>query len=244
MKRVLIQSALAACFATSTLSAQVWNKKTKVTFSAPVQIPGPSAQNGVVTLPAGSYVFALADSASERHIVQVKNPREDRVFSTILAISDYRINASSKTVMYFSERKAGAPMAIKSWFYPGDNYGLRFVYPKVKATEIAAVTNQPVPSHTVEVVEKVKYVEVPVYIQTPAKQEVAYAPKTFEKTDATDTAGVDGEPVKTPEPAPAAPAAAPAPLPKTASPLELAGILGLLLLVAAFAFRRAAAHLR
>jgi hypothetical protein len=211
-----------------------------------VQVPGPSAQNGVVTLPAGSYVFALADSSAERHIVQVKNPREDRVFSTILAISDYRINASSKTVMYFSERKAGAPMAIKSWFYPGDNYGLRFVYPKVKATEIAAVTNQPVPSHTVEVVEKVKYVEVPVYVQTPAKQEVAYAAKTFEKTDATDTAGVDGEPVKTPEPAPTPAAAAPtpAPLPRTASPLELAGILGLLLLAAAFALRRAAAQLR
>lgn len=238
MKKLQILAAALACFAaTSTLSADVWNKKTKVTFSGPVQIPAPNSKAGVVTLPAGTYVFRLDDSASNRHIVEVTNTRQDMVYSTILAIPDYRLNASSKTVMYFTERKAGAPVAIKSWFYPGDNFGQRFVYPKVQATQIAANVNQPVPSHTVEVVERTKIVAVPVYIQTPAKQEVAYAPATFEKHDATDTAGDDGEAVKE------APAAQAAPLPKTASQLPAFGMMGLLLLAAGYLFRRASAQL-
>lgn len=237
MKKALMLAALLGCVAASTLSADTWNKKTKVTFSAPFQIPGPSTQNGVVSLPPGTYVFKLLESSSNRHIVAVTNERENKVYSTILAINDYRINASSKTVMYFSERKSGAPMALKSWFYPGDNFGHRFVYPKVKAQEIAATINQPVPSHSVEVIETTKYVAVPIYIQTPAKQEVAYEAKAFEKTDATDTAGADGEAVK-------APAAAPAALPKTASSLPGFGLMGLLLIAASMLVRRAATELR
>jgi len=239
MKRLQIMAAALACFAaTGTLSADVWNKKTKVTFSGPIQIPAPSVSTGVVTLPAGSYVFRLVSSDSNRHIVEVTNTREDKVYSTILAIPDYRVNASSKTVMYFSERKAGAPVAIKSWFYPGDNFGQRFVYPKVQAAQIAAAVNQPVPSHTVEVVEKTKVVAAPVSIQTPAKQEVAYAPGAFDKHDATDVHGEDGEAVKEAAPAPAAAA-----LPKTASPLQAFGLMGALLLAVGFLFRRASALL-
>jgi hypothetical protein len=201
---------------------------TKVTFSGPVQVPSPHAKTGVVTLPAGTYVFKLQDSSSQRHIVTITNLRGDKVLTTILAIPDYRVNATSKTVMYFSETKAGTPMPIKSWFYPGDNYGQRFVYPKVKAQEIAAEIKQPVPSYTAEKVE----VATPVAIQTPAKEEVAYTPTAFEKTDATDTAGVDGEAVKEPTPTPAA-------MPKTASPVHLFGLLGAVLLMASLALRRA-----
>lgn len=239
MKKLSILILVLVCLVASTaLMGDTWNKKTKLTFSGPIQVPAPSTQGGVMTLPPGTYVFRLADSSSNRNIVEVTNERGNKVFTTILAIPDYRVNASSKTVTYFSERKAGAPVAIKSWFYPGDNFGQRFVYPKVQATQIAAAVNQPVPSHTVEVVEKTKYVAVPVYIQTPAKQEVAYAPQTFEKHDSTDAAGEDGEAVKE-EAAPAA-----KPLPKTASPLPLMGMLGGLLVGASLLVRRAASNLK
>ena len=223
--------ALAAC--TTTMNADVWNKKTKVTFSGPVQLPSAHSKQGVVVLPAGTYIFRLMESPSERHIVEVTNTRGDHVYTTILAINDYRINASSKTVMYFTERQAGSPQAIKAWFYPGDNYGQRFVYPKVQATQIAAAVNQPVPSHDVAVVEKTTYAEVPVKIETPAKQETAYTAATFDKVDATDSAGVDGDTVA------AAPAAAPATLPKTGSPLPLVGLMGLLLVAMSLLLRRA-----
>src|ERR1700682_3265052 len=110
---------------TSTASAQTWNKKTVVTFSAPVEIPGVGAQ----VLPAGTYVFKLLDSQSDRHIVQIFNKNQTHVFATILAIPNYRLKATDKTVMTFAERRAGDPQAIRAWFYPGDNFGQEFVYP-------------------------------------------------------------------------------------------------------------------
>jgi hypothetical protein len=201
--------------------ADTWNKKTKVTFSGPVQVPGVGK---VVTLPAGSYVFKLVDSSADRRIIQVTNLRGDKLYTTILAIPDYRINPTSKTVMYFSERASGLPPAIKSWFYPGDNFGNRFVYPKAQAVVIAAAVKQPVPSHVDEPVTKAA--EAPkVAVVTPQAAEQKYEVLVFEKIDVADTAGTDGEPVK--EEAPAAPAA---PLPKTSSPIHVVAALGGLLL--------------
>ena len=219
MKRRTALAIMLASFVAGSVHGDTWNKKTNVTFSGPFQIPAAHQSEKVMTLPAGTYVFRLLDSSSARHIVQVTNPRGNKVYSTILAIPDYRVNASSKTTMYFSERRAGAPAPLKSWFYPGDNFGHRFVYPKAQAIQVAAATNQPVPSHTLEEVNTAPPADVPVAVQTPAKQEVAYAPTVFEKADAADTAGEDGEAVK------AAPSAS---LPKTASPIHLIGLMGLL----------------
>jgi len=218
----------------------VWNKRTKVTFSGPVQLPAAHSKAGVVTLAAGTYIFKLDESQSNRHIVQVTNERGDKLYTTILAIPDYRLNATSKTVMYFSERPSGHPQAIKSWFYPGDNFGHRFVYPKAQAVQIAAEVKQPVPSHNVETVEVASTQPVELHIQTPAKEETAYVPTTFDKVDAADTAGVEGESVK----APAAPASEPAQLPKTASPIQLVGLLGFILLSLSLLVRGVSAKLR
>src|SRR2546423_12886137 len=124
----------------STVFAQRYDKKTTVTFSAPVEIPGVNAQ----VLPAGTYVFKLLDSLSDRHIVQVFNKEENHVYATILAIPNYRLKATDKTVMTFAERKAGDPQAIRAWFYPGDNWGQEFVYPKAKALELARAAQIPV----------------------------------------------------------------------------------------------------
>jgi LPXTG-motif cell wall-anchored protein len=232
----IIAAAIAIAASATVANADTYNRLTRVTFSGPVQIPNAHAKEGVVTLPAGTYIFRLLDSPTARHVVEVTNTRGNVVYSTILAIPDYRVNATSKTVMYFSEQRAGSPPPIKAWFYPGDNYGQRFVYPKAKAVEIAAAVNQPVPSHTAPTVEKTKYEEIPVAIQTPAKQETVYTASTFDRVDATDTAGVDGEAVREPvTTAAAAPAAA---LPKTASSLQLYGLLGLLLLAVSFLLRR------
>jgi len=126
--------------ASSTASAQHWDKTTRVTFSAPVEIPGISAQ----VLPAGTYVFRLLDSLSDRHIVQIFNADQSHLFATILAIPNYRLRPTDKTVMTFEERAAGEPQAIRAWFYPGDNSGQEFVYPKKRAVELAKITNQPI----------------------------------------------------------------------------------------------------
>jgi len=236
MTKVNTFTAMLVCFAVAgTLSADTWNKRTKVKFSAPVQLPAAHSKAGVVTLSPGTYIFRLDESQGNRHVVQVTNERGDKVHTTILAIPDYRLNATSKTVMYFSERPAGHPSAIKSWFYPGDNFGHRFVYPKAQAVQIAAEVKQPVPSHTMADVEPAKVETAEVHIQTPAKEETAYTAQTFDKVDATDTAGVEGEAVKAPEVAA---------LPKTASPIHLFGLFGLILVILSVLLRRTSSQLR
>jgi hypothetical protein len=227
MRTARIALALLACLAMANgVAAQPMNKRTKVTFSGPIEIPNAQSKTGVVALPAGTYIFTLMDSSSNRHIVRVDDP-SGKPLSLILAIADYRLNASSKTVMYFSESAAGRPVAIKSWFYPGDNFGSRFVYPKVKAQALAAETNQPVPSYATTDVNK----ETAVQIQTPAKTEVAYTAQAFQDIDAKDTAGADGEAV-------ARASSTAGALPRTASPLAGYALTGFALLIAAWLFRR------
>src|SRR5690349_12073630 len=120
--------------------AQRADKKTIVTFSQSIEIPGVGEQY----LPAGKYVFKLVDSLSNRDIVQVLNEDESHVFATILTIANYRLKATDKTVMTFRERASGQPEAIRAWFYPGANWGQEFVYPKSRAVELAKLTNEPV----------------------------------------------------------------------------------------------------
>src|ERR1700674_1957398 len=119
------------------------DQKTIFTFSGPVEIPGQ-------VLSAGTYVFKLADSSSDRNIVQVFNKDETNLYGTFLAIPDYRIKPAGKTIITFEERPAGSPEAVKAWFYPGENYGRDFVYPKPKATALAKANNTPVPSMPAE----------------------------------------------------------------------------------------------
>jgi hypothetical protein len=129
---------LAALAFSPGVKADGWNKKTVVTFSQPVEIPG-----GVV-LPAGTYVFKLLDSLSNRHIVQIFNQDQTHIYATILAIPNWRLDVTDKTVITFGERAVGDPQAIRSWFYPGDNFGQEFVYPKRRAVELAKITNLPI----------------------------------------------------------------------------------------------------
>jgi hypothetical protein len=119
-------------------SADEWNKKTIVTISEPLEIPG-------VVLTPGTYVFKLVDSQSDRHIVIVQNERQDHTYATILAMPNYRIRPTGKTVFSFWETPEGQPKAIRAWFYPGDNFGQEFRYPKHRVTEINQVASQQVP---------------------------------------------------------------------------------------------------
>ena len=67
---------------------------------SPIRVPG-------TTLSAGSYIFKLVDSQSNRNIVQIMNYAENKVYTTVLAIPDYRLNPNSHTVMTFGETGAG-----------------------------------------------------------------------------------------------------------------------------------------
>jgi hypothetical protein len=127
------------CVAPQHARADAWNQRTIFTFSGPVEIPGQ-------VLPAGTYVFQLADTASDRDIVQVFNKDQTHLYGTFLTIPDERLKPAEKPVIMFAERPANAPEAVKAWFYPGDTYGHEFVYPKSEAAKLAKANKQAVPS--------------------------------------------------------------------------------------------------
>ena len=133
-------SALVAPALLLKVTADEWDKKTIVTFNHSVEIPG-----GKI-LPAGRYIFKLLDSASDRNIVQIFNEDQTHVYATILAIPNYRLQPTDKTVITFGAREADSVEAIRAWFYPGANWGQEFVYPKTRAVELAKLIDKPVPS--------------------------------------------------------------------------------------------------
>jgi hypothetical protein len=124
-------------------TADEWDQKTTFTFSGPVEIPGQE-------LPAGTYVFKLADSQSDRDIVQVFSKDETHLFGTFLSIPNQRLRPAGKPIITFEEKEAGSPEAVKAWFYPGEDYGHGFVYPKPKAAALAKANNTPVASMPAE----------------------------------------------------------------------------------------------
>src|ERR1700689_2185067 len=140
---ILMWLALAGAPFAPVAMAYDWNRKTVITFSAPVEIPGVHLV-GFKVLPAGTYVFRIFDSTSDRHIVQILSKDELTVYATILAIPNYRLKATDKTVMTFRERPSGQPDALRAWFYPGMNSGEEFVYGKAMAMELAKTSNAPV----------------------------------------------------------------------------------------------------
>jgi hypothetical protein len=117
-------AALCATFVTGA-RADTWDKKTIVTFSDSVEIPGQ-------VLPAGTYVFKLTNSLSDRHIVEIWNGDETQILATIQAIPNYRVDRPERTILEFDERPGDSPMALHTWFYPGDNTGQEFVYPRYR----------------------------------------------------------------------------------------------------------------
>lgn len=86
---IFCASLVALAFAFN-VEAQTLNKRTIVKFSQRIEIPGVGQQY----LPAGTYVFKLVDSLSNRDIVQIFNEDESHVFATILTIANYHTSKS------------------------------------------------------------------------------------------------------------------------------------------------------
>jgi len=134
MKLIVSTLAVAAALAASisVAHADTWDKKTIVSFSQAVEVPG-------YTLQPGKYVMKLIDSQSERHVVQFMNERQNRVYATAIAVPAYRTQITDRTVITFYEAAAGHPEPMHYWYYPGDNFGQEFVYSKQHLREVAAL---------------------------------------------------------------------------------------------------------
>ena len=116
-----------------TAAADEWDKRTILTFSQDAEIPGK-------VLPAGTYVFQLADSPASRDVVQVFD-QDGRILATVLTIPTARLTAAGDTRITFDEQRAGAPFPIKQWFYPGDLGGEEFIYRRTVAVDSSTEGN-------------------------------------------------------------------------------------------------------
>ena len=217
-------------FAVSSVArADEWDKKTTITFSGPVEIPGVHLQ-GFGILPAGTYVFKVLDSKSDRHIVQIFSKDELTIYATILAIPNLRLKATDKTVMTFRERPAGQPEALRAWFYPGKEWGEEFVYPKARAIILAKETNTTVLSTSADIVP-----EVTVAVKTPNEPVVVLLEKA--PVMAVQPTGEEVEIAQVVTPVPpvvlAQNAQVAETLPATASSLPLMALFGMLALAGA-----------
>lgn len=200
--------------------ADAWNKKTILKFNQPVEVPGH-------VLTPGTYVFQLADSSADRNVVQIFSEDKkgmDHLVTTTMAIPDYRVATPVKTEVTFEERHSNTPEAVHSWFYPGDNYGWQFLYPKGQTLQVAKNT-RPTPvtraskgAATPSAARKAAAINTPT-----SKPEVAQPePKPLPVTLA------QNRPPATFAPQPSA--AKQGELPKTASNLPLEVAIGLFLL--------------
>jgi LPXTG-motif cell wall-anchored protein len=162
--------------------ADGWDKKTIVTFSQAVEVPGK-------ILPAGTYTFKLMDSPSDRNIVQIFNADGSQIITTILAINNYRLQPTGETVMKFTERPGDSPEALRAWFYPGDEFGQEFVYPKVRAIQLAQTAKVIVPAVAAETLDENVIKTVPIVAVTPDQKEVEVA-KVIQTTPPATVAAV------------------------------------------------------
>ena len=206
--------------------ADAWDQKTVFTFSGPVEIPGQ-------VLSPGTYVFKLMDSMADRNVVEVFDKNEMHCYGNFLAIPDYRLTPTGKPVITFEERAEGSPQAVKSWFYPGENYGHEFVYRK--AQQLASAGPQPA-----GMAENTTPPSVPP--PPPVTEQAPPSSQNEIEQQQTETAQAMTPPPATEEantPPPAAEAnRTPEQLPQTGSDLPLIFLVGALSLTSALLLRR------
>jgi len=129
--------ALFICLSAAQALAQPSDKRTRFTFSGPVALPG-------VTLPAGQYLFRIADPTSSMRVIQVLNGDGTKPYGLFFAIPAERPQASATPEVRFMETAEGMPSAIRTWWYPGERGGFEFIYPKEQARRLAEGARQPI----------------------------------------------------------------------------------------------------
>jgi hypothetical protein len=232
----LAAAALAASL--SMVHADTWDKKTIVSFSQPVEVPG-------AILQPGKYVMKLVDSQSDRHVVQFTNERQNHVYATTIAVPAYRTQVTGHTVITFYEAAAGQPEPIRNWYYPGDNFGQEFVYSKEHLRDIAAVRTAPPALETRSEVQSPVATAEPVLEGEPAPVAAPIETQAQANALTNDESNAPVEiaqatPPKPEEPAAAPVETAPAPteLPKTSGNFAGIAMMGLVSLGGAVAARK------
>ena len=129
---------LLASFVAAAATADTIDKRTTFTFNTPVAVPG-------VTLPAGSYLFRIADVDSH-HVVRVLSNDGRIPYAMFFALQAWRSTVARDPELTFIETAADMPHAIRTWWYPGESIGYEFLYPREQAILLARGSGTPVRS--------------------------------------------------------------------------------------------------
>lgn len=105
----------------SPVRAQSFDERVFFTFDEPVAVPG-------TVLPAGDYVFRLADPGGSRRVVQVLSADFSTVHSMFLTNDAIRREPPREYEVTFGEAPSGAPRPIDGLWMPGSVHGRGFVY--------------------------------------------------------------------------------------------------------------------
>jgi hypothetical protein len=111
------------------------DQATTFTFSQSVQIPGK-------VLPAGTYLFEIANHGAEPNVVQIFSADRTVLYGTFLTIATERQEPAGDTTVTLAEPESGGTPALVKWFYPGRNIGTEFVYSKETEKELARDSQQ------------------------------------------------------------------------------------------------------
>ena len=117
--------------------AQPADNRTYFTFSAPVTLPG-------MTLPAGKYIFRLADPDSSRKVINVLSADGKRSLAMLHTIPNQAAKPPKDAEIRFMETSAQVPPPVKTWWYAGKSIGYEFIYPRQQALQLAKSTSEPV----------------------------------------------------------------------------------------------------
>jgi hypothetical protein len=118
-KNLLPMTALTLGLAIAPLRASEWDHKTTITLNEPIKVQG-------TVLEAGQYVMKLLDETAEGSVVLIFDRDEKHLITTVIGMPAYRVEPTDDSSFAFYEKSADQPVGLRTWFYPGENYGLGF----------------------------------------------------------------------------------------------------------------------
>ena len=114
---------LLGVFATSSTGAfGNGDHRTHFTFSGPVRLPG-------VTLPAGTYTFAVVNPVTSGDVVKVTSRDGSKLYAMKITRASYRrASGDLKAAVTFGESPAGTVPPVRAWYFDGESAGREFIY--------------------------------------------------------------------------------------------------------------------